>query len=100
MTRVYLYSIKDIDAEVFAPPFLAYGDAEAKQLVRDAIEPNSMLHRYPTHYHLYRVAFMVPETGAVEAAKECICSVNDLTYRLPDPTESLENGSGEEENDE
>lgn len=100
MTRVNLYSIKDVDAEVFAPPFLAYSDTEAKQLVRDAIETNSMLHRYPTHYHLYRVAYMVPETGEVAAEKECVCSINDLTYRLPDPTQSLENGSGEEESDE
>lgn len=100
MTRVYLYSIKDVDAQVFAPPFLAYGDAEAKQLVRDAIEPNSMLHRFPLHYHLYRVASMVPETGAVEADKECVCSVNDLVYRLPDTSVIPENASGKEEDDE
>lgn len=85
MTTIYLYSIKDIDAEVFAPPFLAYGNAEAKQIVRDAIEPKSMLHLYPTHYHLYRVASMVLETGEVKADKECVCSVNDLVYRLPEP---------------
>lgn len=94
---INLYSIKDVDTGTFAPPFLAYDDIEAKQMVRDAIEPRSMLHLYPSHYHLYRLAAMEPATGDVTPDKMCVCSVGDLTYRLPDPAESLENGSGKDE---
>lgn len=94
---IYLFAIKDVDTGSFAPPFLAYGDTEAKQMVRDAIEPRSMLHLYPAHYHLYRVAVMDPATGDVTPDKMCVCSIGDLTYRLPDPAESLQEAPGEEE---
>lgn len=97
MSQINLYSIKDVDTGAFAPPFLAYGDTEAKQMVRDAIEPRSMLHLYPAHYHLYRVAVMDPANGDVTPDKMCVCSVGDLTYRLPDPAESLHASSREEE---
>lgn len=97
---IYLYSIKDVDTGHFAPPFLAYGDTEAKQMVRDAIEPRSMLHLYPAHYHLYRVAVMDPATGDVTPDKMCVCSVGDLTYRLPDPAESFTEANREEEDHE
>lgn len=82
--KFFLFSVKDVDTGSFAPPFLAYGDTEAKQMVRDAIEPGSMLHRFPSHYHLYRVGSFDPMTGDVCPDKLCICSVGDLTYRLPD----------------
>lgn len=94
---IYLYSIKDVDTSNFAPPFLAYDDVEAKQMVRDAIEPRSMLHLYPSHYHLYRVAVMESSTGDVTPDKMCVCSVGDLTYRLPDPSESLVEAPRKEE---
>lgn len=93
---INLYSIKDVDTGAFAPPFLAYGDTEAKQMVRDAIEPRSMLHFYPAHYHLYRLAVMDPATGDVKPDKMCVCSVGDLTYRLPDPTQSLQEAAEKE----
>ncbi len=88
MSQINLYSIKDVDTGAFAPPFLAYGDTEAKQMVRDAIEPRSMLHLYPAHYHLYRVAVMDTSNGVVTPDLMCVCSVGDLTYRLPDPAQS------------
>lgn len=94
---IHLYAIKDVDTGAFAPPFLAYGDTEAKQMVRDAIEPRSMLHLFPAHYHLYHVAAMDTANGAVIPDLMCICSVGDLTYRLPDPAQSLQEASGEEE---
>ena len=93
---IYLYSIKDVDTGRYAPPYLAYDDGEAKQMVRDAIEPMSMLHMYPSHYHLYRVADMDTETGDVTPDKVCVCSVGDLTYRLPDPAQSLHEADDKE----
>ena len=91
-----MYSIKDVDTGLFAPPFLAYGDTEAKQMVRDAIEPRSALHLYPSHYHLYRLAAIDPTNGEVVPNLMCICSVGDLTYRLPDPVQSLQEDAGKE----
>lgn len=96
MSQFYLYSVKDVDTGSFAPPFLAYGDTEAKQMVRDAIEPRSMLHLYPAHYHLYRVAVFDPSNGDITPDKVCVCSIGDLTYRLPDAAESLVEAHGEE----
>lgn len=93
---IYLYSVKDVDTGAFAPPFMASGDTEAKQMLRDAIEPRSMLHLYPAHYHLYRVAVMDPATGDVTPDKMCVCSVGDLTYRLPDPAQSLHEADDKE----
>lgn len=95
MIKFFLFSVKDVDTGIFSPPFLAYSDTEAKQMVRDAIEPGSMLHRYPAHYHLYMVAAFDPLSGDVTPDKLCICSVGDLTYRLPDPAVSLENAPRE-----
>lgn len=92
-----IYSVKDVDTGAFAPPYMAYGDTEAKQMLRDAIEPRSMLHLYPAHYHLYRVAVMDADTGDVTPDKMCVCSVGDLTYRLPDPAESLSEAQRERE---
>lgn len=86
---IYLYSIKDVDTGYYAPVFSAHDDTEAKQMVRDAIEPGSMLHRFPSHYHLYRVAAFEVANGVVTPDKMCVCSVGDLTYRLPDPVQSL-----------
>lgn len=96
MSQFYLFSVKDVDTGSFAPPFLAYGDTEAKQMVRDAIEPGSMLHRFPAHYHLYRVASFDPMTGDICPDKMCICSIGDLTYRLPNASVSPVEASGEE----
>ena len=88
MIDIWMYSIKDVDTGSFAPPFLAHGDTEAKQMVRDAIEPRSMLHLYPSHYHLYRVGGIDLSNGEVVPNLMCICSIGDLTYRLPDPAQS------------
>lgn len=89
MKTINLYSLRDVDIGNYAPPFLATDDNEAKQILRDAIQPGSALHLYPSHYHLYRVAVYSCDTGRiVDTEAECLCSVNDLVYRLPSPVEA------------
>ena len=87
MKTINLYSLRDVDIGNYAPPFLAADDNEAKQILRDAIQPDSALHLYPSHYHLYRVGVFSGDTGrVVDTEAECLCSVNDLVYRLPTPS--------------
>lgn len=80
------YAIRDVDTGYFCPPFMATSDNDAKCMIRDSIEAKSVLHLYPSHYHVYRVGAFDGATGAMTPAFECICSVSDLVYRLPDPT--------------
>ena len=82
MNEVRFYSILDVDMSVFAPPFMARSDDEAKSMVRDAIAEGSVLHRFPTHYHLYFCGTFDDKHGFVDSSLTCLCSVNDLTYRL------------------
>lgn len=97
MKTVNLYSIRDVDMGVYAPPFLASDDAEAKQILRDAIQPGSALHLYPSHYHLYRVGTFSGTDGRVtDTATECIASVGDLVYRLDTPVCPVEAAESEE----
>lgn len=94
MKTINLYSIRDVDMGNYAPPFLASDDSEAKQIVRDAIQPGSALHRFPSSYHLYRVGTFNGDLGKMtDTATECIASVGDLVYRL----HSSEKASSEEE---
>ncbi len=76
--RINFYSIKDVGMNFFCPPFLANSDDDAKRMVRDSIEPNSVLSRFPRDYHLYRVGSMNSRSGIDNNDLLCICSVNDL----------------------
>lgn len=79
----YLYSIYDVDMGIFAPPFLASSHEQAMAMVRDAIDEGSVLHRFPSHYHLYYVGVFDSRHCFVETCQFCLCSVSDLVYRLP-----------------
>jgi hypothetical protein len=94
---INLYSVRDVDMGHYAPPFLASSDVEAKQMLRDAIQPQSALHLFPGSYHLYRVGTFDAAVGRViDTATECIASVSDLVYRLQSPVQPRR----EEESDE
>ena len=84
-TVANFYAIRDVDTGYFCPPFIAMHDVDAKRMIRDSIEEKSVLHLYPSHYHLYRVGSFDGSTGQMSCNFECICSVSDLVYRLPDP---------------
>ena len=76
--RINFYSIKDVAMNYFAPPFQARSDAEAKSLIRNSIEPGSVLSRFPADYHLYRVGGMNSQTGIDDCNAVCIASVTDI----------------------
>lgn len=76
--QIFLYSIKDVVMGHLAPPFFATSDISAKSMVRDAIEPGSVLSRFPRDYHLYRLGIVDEIHGIVSTTQECVCSVYDL----------------------
>lgn len=90
---IFLYSIRDVAIGHYAPPFLARSDAEAKAMVRDAIEPGSVLARFPRDYQLYRIGEMNEKDGLVDNKCECLCSVYDLARReVVEATETATEG--------
>lgn len=83
MDTISFYSVYDVDMQVYAPPFLSRSDDEAKTMLRDAIEEGSVLHKFPAHYHLYRVGVFDSKEAITDFNPFCVCSVGDLVYRLP-----------------
>lgn len=80
--KCFLYSVRDLDLGFFMPPFLANSDEEAKAMLRDAAEGNSVLAKFPASYHLYRVAsFDAKEKDPVSPDTICVCSCSDLIGR-------------------
>lgn len=74
---VGIYSIRDKHIGCFAPPFMAFDDFDAKRMISDSIEPNSVLARFPVDYMLYRVGRFDSEHG-LSVDSEAVCSIGDL----------------------
>lgn len=83
--RINFYSVKDVAMNFFCPPFQARSDAEAKALIRNSIEPGSVLSRFPADYHLYRVGSMNSSTGIDDCTAICIASVTDIIRSMEVP---------------
>lgn len=96
---IFLYSIRDVQIGHYAPPFLAHSDDEAKALVRDAMEANSILARFPRDYQLYRIGEMTEKEALVSNKTECVCSVYDLARReiLEATTAETDEGGSDDE---
>lgn len=81
-TTIGLYCIKDKHAGMYLPPFLASSDDEAKRIVGDSIEPNSILARFPADFHLIRCGAFNSRTGLSrdpeDMVDDVLCSVTDI----------------------
>lgn len=77
-----IYSIKDKHIGMHLPPFLATGDDEAKRMVADSIEPNSVLARFPADYQLIREGTFDCKRGISHDPEDMIpdvlCSITDI----------------------
>lgn len=77
-----LYSIKDKHIGMYLPPFLASSDDEAKRVVSDCIEPNSVLARFPADYQLVRCGVFNSRSGLSRNPEDNIpdvlCSITDI----------------------
>lgn len=61
-----LYSIYDVKAETYAPPFVAHNDAVATRMVLEACRNTRMsLSEYPADYQLRIVADWSDDTGVI-----------------------------------
>jgi len=81
MPKMRIYSIFDIKAEEFSPPFFAQNDRLAQRMVTESTRGNgSMLSAYPEDFLLYRLGEFESGTGVIEPELPSILiSVKDLT---------------------
>lgn len=77
-----VYSIKDKHVGMYLPPFLASSDDEAKRIVSDSIEPNSVLARFPADYQLVRCGVFNSKIGLSrnpeDNVPDVLCSITDI----------------------
>lgn len=61
-----MYTLYDVKAEVYFPPFVAGHVAEALRIFGDLLsDPQSRLAKHPTDYRLYKVGEFEVDTGLV-----------------------------------
>lgn len=81
-SKLGIYSIKDKHIGMHLPPFLASSDDEAKRIVADSIEPNSVLARFPADYQLIREGVFDSKRGISRDPDDCVpdvlCSITDI----------------------
>jgi len=66
-----MYSVYDIKAEAYAPPFFLARDEVAKRTFLDAMsDPGHPMAAHPEDYVLYRLADFDDETGTVASVKQ------------------------------
>jgi len=62
--RLIVFSVRDLKAEMFSRPFFSKAPGEAiRSFSMECENPESMLHRYPDDYQLYRVGEFNELTG-------------------------------------
>lgn len=79
-----LYTILDIKAGFFKPPFTARSDGEATRAVADAMrDPATSLAQYPEDFALYELGRFNDATGTIEPVTPVrhLCGVAQLLPR-------------------
>lgn len=63
-----VFSVKDLKAAAFAPPFFLHREEVALRTFRDAVaDPSHPMHAHPEDYELYVVGTFDDETGILSA---------------------------------
>jgi len=66
-----IYSVKDLKAAAFAPPFFLGRDEVAVRTFKSAVnDPTHPMHPHPEDYHLYHVGEFDDETGVITALEQ------------------------------
>lgn len=84
MTMLRIYSILDLKAQEFSPPFFQKNDRLAMRVVTESAKGNgSMLSAYPDDFMLYRIGDFDNESGMItcDNRPQLVMSVKDLTGR-------------------
>lgn len=81
------YSIYDIKAQIYSPPFYAVTDGAACRIVQDSLSNDSALSRHPNDYIVYRVGTFTDDTGYFEklVPREHVRDVISLIPPMPKP---------------
>lgn len=73
-----LYTVYDCKTLIYSPPFAHINDAEATRTLTDTLEdPNTMLHKHPMDYALYRLGTFNDGTGEFDLHNRpmLVCSI-------------------------
>lgn len=75
---LHLYSVMDIKAEVYFPPFTSENDGSASRQFADLVaDPQTKLHKHPEDFRLYRVGSFHADTGVVVPDSAGVVMVTD-----------------------
>lgn len=77
------YSIFDIKAQVYSPPFYAITHGAACRIVQDSLSPSSALFRHPNDFILYCIARFDDATGQL-APLDAREHVRDVVSLMPE----------------
>jgi len=82
-----LYSLKDMIAEFYSPPFLAANDATAVRSVEQAIlGGQGNIAKYPEHFQLYMVArYDDSHGGVIPCEPELTAECGNMKPKLDSP---------------
>lgn len=83
------YSLYDMKALTYSPPFFTANDALAKRMLSEiVIDINTTVGRHPSDYKLYKVGMFDDQTGIFDrlSIMEHVC---DATSLLPPPQPRL-----------
>lgn len=68
MAEKKVFSVYDIKAELFGPPFFTNREGEAVRMFKDAAnDPNTMVGKHPSDYKLCCIATWDDESGEFES---------------------------------
>lgn len=82
--KYQIYSVLDVKAQAFAPPFFLHRDEVALRAFRDAVlDPKHPMYAHPADYHLYCLGEFDDNSGFVSPTT---------------PPRFLSDGNGEPEN--
>lgn len=72
------YAIYDVKLERYVSPFLAPSDLSAEAMVRDSLDPHSILSQFPKNFDLIRVGSWDEVSGITGTDCKYVCSVASL----------------------
>lgn len=84
MTK-HMYSIHDLKAKIWNPPFIASNDEEAQRMVMTAMLGESQLSMYPEDFRLYVLGTYNQDTGQIEGIiPDLVCELVELKGKEKD----------------
>lgn len=77
-----LYAVKDLDAELFSPPFTSYNDKMAERAVTQAMaDPNLPISKFASHFALYVIGTWDDASGKITSNVDVVGLCSDIKER-------------------